>query len=255
MKPRRQEPAALGRIVELVRDLRDRCPWDAKQTPHTLRPYLVEEVLELDHAIACGTPDHIRDELGDLLLHLAYQIVLGEEQGSFGSEDVTSTIETKMQRRHPHLFEGAARPESWELQKKKELAAERSILDGLPPLLPALLMAYRLQERAAGVGFDWTDATGPREKLAEELSELDAALQAAEPDGIAEEIGDLLFSVVNLARKLEIDPRAALERANDKFARRFRGVERAARKRDLDLHRADLAQLDELWTEVKADQG
>ena len=247
-----QEPSALGRIVELVRDLRRRCPWDAAQTPETLRPYLVEEVLELDHAIGSGDPAAVRDELGDLLLHLAFQIVLGEETGAFGAEDVTRAIERKMHRRHPHLFALGDEPASWERSK---LAGDerRGVLDGLPPNLPALIMAYRLQERAAGVGFDWPDAVEPRAKVHEEMEELGAEVDAPTPSRtrIEEEIGDLLFAVVNLSRKLGCDPRAALERANQRFLERFRRMESRAAERGIDVGTAGLQKLDELWEEAK----
>lgn len=247
-----QEPSTLGRIVELVRDLRRRCPWDAAQTPETLRPYLVEEVLELDHAIGAGDPSAIRDELGDLLLHLAFQIVLGEETGAFGAEDVTRTIERKMHRRHPHLFDLGDQPASWE--RSKLASGERGgVLDGLPFNLPALIMAYRLQERAAGVGFDWPDAAGPRAKVHEEMDELGAEVDAPAPSRtrIEEELGDLLFAVVNLSRKLGCDPRAALERANRRFQERFRQMESLAAERGIDVGTAGLEQLDALWEEAK----
>ncbi len=235
-----------------MRDLRDRCPWDRKQTRATLRPYLVEEVLELDHALATDDADAIKQELGDVLLHMAFQIVLSEETGAFGAEDVTNAIVTKMQQRHPHLFDLGDEPETWERQKRKELEAHASILEGLPPTLPAVLMAYRLQERAAGIGFDWPDADGPREKITEELAELDAELENGQDAGRVEsEIGDLLFSVINLARKLDCDPRAALEKANTRFDRRFREVERLAASRGVDVGRASLEELDALWEKAK----
>ena len=247
-----QEPSALGRIVQLVRDLRRRCPWDAAQTPATLRPYLVEEVLELDHAIGEGDPSAVRDELGDLLLHLAFQIVLGEETGAFGTEDVTRAIEQKMHRRHPHLFDLGNQPVSWERSKLAD--GERAgVLDGLPPTLPALIMAVRLQERAAGVGFDWPDAAGPRGKVREELNELEAEIDAPAPSRarVAAEVGDLLFAVVNLSRKLGCDPRAALEQANRRFQDRFKQVEALAAERGIDVGTAGLEQLDRLWEEAK----
>jgi MazG family protein len=258
-----QEPSALGRIVELVRDLRKRCPWDAAQTPETLRPYLVEEALELDHALSLADPDQIRTELGDLLLHVAFQVVLAEEQGRFGAEDLTHGVEQKMWRRHPHLFpekldgdteRAPLDPDTWERTKLEEHGEERpSVLDGLPPTLPALLMAYRLQERAAGVGFDWPDAQGPRDKVWEELRELEREIEHGDSqEEIGAEIGDLLFAAVNLARKLGADPRAALERANAKFTERFRAIERLAAERGIDMGRASLEELDELWDEVKA---
>lgn len=262
----RQEPEALGRIVRLVRDLRARCSWDAAQTTTTLRPYLVEEVLELDRALADGDSGEIRTELGDVLLHLAFQVVLGEEAGTFGADDLARGVEEKMWRRHPHLYEpdgtpvhgdGAQRDHpGWERQKVRELP-RRSVLDGLPPTMPALLMAYRLQEKAAGVGFDWPDADGPRAKVDEELGELDAEITAdpPAPDRVRHEVGDLLFAVVNLARKLGCDPRAALEGANARFTERFRQVEAMAEAEGIDLPGASLEVLDGLWDRVKEGEG
>ena len=257
-----QEPSTLGRIVDLVRDLRRRCPWDAAQTPATLRPYFVEEAMELDHAIGLGDPDSVREELGDVLLHVAFQIVLAEEEGRFGAEDLTRSVEGKMWRRHPHLFSetgtpsaGDAHRPNWEHAKRDEAAGDgASLLDGIPPGLPALLAAYRLQERAAGVGFDWPDAKGPFLKVQEETRELELELEdGGDADRVDAEIGDLLFAVVNLARKLGCDPRAALEHANVKFTDRFRKIEAVAAERGIDIHSAGLEMLDALWDEVKSD--
>jgi ATP diphosphatase len=252
----RPDGVALSRALALVRDLRARCPWDHAQTRETLRPYLVEEALELDHALKDGEPAELRDELGDLLLHLAFQIVIGEERREFDAATVTRALEEKMWRRHPHLFGDAKTPdhEGWERIKKQERGVGSGTLRGLPPSLPPLLMAFRLQERAAGVGFDWPDAKGPMEKVKEEIGELEVEMRDAGSgmrDALQDEIGDLLFAVVNLARKLAIDPRAALERANDKFKRRFEAVERLAAERGVDVGRASLEDLDKLWEEVK----
>lgn len=247
-----QEPSALGRVVELVRDLRKRCPWDRVQTRETLRPYLVEEVLELDHALLIGSQDQIRSELGDMLLHVAFQIVLGEERGEFGAEDITRVIEEKMWRRHPHLFGKGEKAETWERQKLQEHTGDhRSVIDGLPPTLPAILMAYRIQERVAGVGFDWPDSAGAREKVEEELGELDREVQRENAERIEAEAGDLLFAVVNLVRKLGADPRTALEKANRRFSDRFRRVETMARDRGIEVGRASLEELDALWDVAK----
>jgi MazG family protein len=254
----RREPAAgdaaLARALALVRDLRARCPWDHAQTRATLRPYLVEEALELDQALRHDDPAELRDELGDLLLHLAFQIVIGEERHELDAEGVTRALEEKMWRRHPHLFADSPTPDhaGWERMKRRERGAGSRTLGGLPGTLPPLLMAYRLQERAAGVGFDWPDARGPLEKVKEETVELERATGNGQRETIGDEMGDLLFAVVNLARKLEIDPRAALERANDKFTRRFAAVERLAAERGVEVGRASLEELDRLWDEVKA---
>src|SRR5438128_11397208 len=169
----RGDDAAFARALALVRDLRARCPWDHAQTRETLRPYLVEEALELDQALQHGEPAELRDELGDLLLHLAFQIVIGEERREFDAETVTRALEAKMWRRHPHLFADSKTPdhEGWERMKKRERGEGRGTLSGLPGTLPPLLMAYRLHERAAGGGFDWPDARGPLDKVKEGIRE------------------------------------------------------------------------------------
>ena len=246
-----QEKSALGRAMEMVSDLRERCPWDRVQTRETLRPYLVEEVMELDHALAENDAAAVREEVADLLLHLAWQLVLAEELGEFSPEDAAGDLEWKMKRRHPHLFDlGPKQP--WERLKRRPDG--RGVLDGLPTTLPDILMAFRLQERAASVGFDWPDAAGPLVKVREELAEIEEALASPGEtrDRLEDEVGDLLFSAVNLARKLGIQPGNALDRANRKFRDRFSQVERLARERGIDLHAAGLEVLDRLWDEVKA---
>jgi len=255
-----QETSALARAVAMVTDLRARCPWDRAQTRETLRPYLVEELLELDHALGTGDPAAIREEVSDMLLHLAWQLVIATEREEFSPDDVADDLEHKMKRRHPHLFDLGPK-EPWERIKQREQRTERGVLDGLPLTLPDLLMAFRLQERAASVGFDWPDAAGPLDKVREELAEVTQCASAPPGDGEGEgeawrdrlwdEMGDLLFSVVNLARKLGVPPGPALDRANRKFSGRFRGVERLARERELELHRMTLAEMDLLWDEVK----
>jgi ATP diphosphatase len=241
-----QEKSALGRAMAMVRDLRNRCSWDQVQTRETLRPYLLEEAHELDHAIASGDPVAIRQEVADLLLHLGWQLVLAEEASEFTADDAANDLEAKMRRRHPHLFDLGPN-DNWETLKRNERPL-RGVLDGLPPTLPELLMAHRLQERAAAVGFDWPDATGPAAKVREELAEVEAEQQPARLD---HEIGDLLFSAVNLARKVGVHSGPALERANRRFRERFSGVERLAGARGIDLHTAGLAVLDGLWEESK----
>ena len=263
-----QDRSALGRAMAMVRDLRQRCAWDRAQTRHTLRPYLVEEILELDHALGEGDPEAIRSELSDMLLHVAWQLVLSEELGEATAEEIADRLEAKMRRRHPHLFD-LGELEPWERLKRRERAG--GTLAGLPPTLPPLLMAYRLQERAASVGFDWPDAVGPVAKVREELAEVEREMAdgtggmdspldgyvghrpapVADPK-VVEEIGDLLFAVVNLARKLHVQPSLALDDANRKFRARFEEVERLGAERGLDLHAAGLEALDRIWEEVKA---
>jgi len=244
-----QDTSPLGRVIALVEDLRRRCDWDRVQTRETLRPYLVEEILELDRALRDDDPDAIREELGDFLLHLAWQFVIAAERGETTPAETADRIVRKMQRRHPHLF-ALGPPEPWERLKRRE--GRGSTLAGLPPGLPDLLLAYRLQERAAGVGFDWPDTTGPLAKVREELGEVEAELATgASAERLADEVGDLLFAVVNLARKAGVQPGPALDRANRKFRGRFEAIERLAAERGIDIHDAGLEVLDALWDEVK----
>jgi MazG family protein len=235
----------------MVRDLRSRCPWDRAQTRETLRPYLVEEVLELDHALGQGDPAAIQGEVSDILLHLACQLVIAGECNEFGADDVADHLERKMRRRHPHLFDlGEAEP--WERIKRRE--RQGKTMSGIVPTLPPLLMACRLQERAASVGFDWPDVEGPLEKVREELTEVERELDAP-GDRLRDEIGDLLFAVVNLARKAGVQPGPALDRANRKFRERFERIDALCSERGIAMETAGLEVLDGLWNEVKADEG
>jgi MazG family protein len=262
-----QDKSALERAMATVRDLRKRCAWDRAQTRETLRPYLVEEVLELDHALGEGEVEQIRGEVSDLLLHLAFQLVIAEERNEFTPADVADQLEGKMRRRHPHLFDlGDAQP--WEHIKRRERRGH--VLAGLLPTLPPLLMATRLQERAASVGFDWPDVKGPIAKIREELNEVEEALRSqarsapaqhsSDPNSpgrppseeLANEIGDLLFAVVNLARKAGVHAGPALDRANRKFRERFEQIERLSEERGIELENAGLEVLDGLWEEAKA---
>jgi MazG family protein len=247
-----QDGSPLDRAVAMVADLRQRCSWDRVQTRNTLRPYLIEEAHELAAAMAGDDPDAIREEVADLMLHLAWQLVLGAETGEFTADQVADDLVAKMRRRHPHLFDLGER-ERWETLKAKERKVGQGVLDGLPPTLPELLMAYRLQERAAGVGFDWPDTNGPLQKVHEELAEVEVELLTGDADRtkLEDELGDLLFAVVNLARKAGVQPGAALDKANAKFRRRFAGIEAGARERGLVLGEATLEELDEVWEDVK----
>ena len=251
---------SLEDTLSLMRDLRARCEWDAAQTHESLRPYLIEEAYEVDDAIRAGDDHKLREELGDLLLQILFHSVVAEERGSFGLHDVADGFITKMKGRHPHLYgEGAKQP--WEQMKAKR---RPSIVDGLPADLPALHRAFRLQDRAAGVGFDWPDVDGPIQKIEEELREVRAELAVAPPrishgppsydeqhGRLEGELGDLLFAVVNLCRKAGVHPALALDKANVKFARRFGAVERLAVERGLRVGDASLEQLDAIWDEVK----
>ena len=242
--------ASLEDTLALMRDLRARCEWDAAQTHESLRPYLIEEAHEVDDAIRSGDDRKLREELGDLLLQVLFHAVVAEERGAFDAGDVADTFLAKMRGRHPHLY-GDGVKQSWEQMKAKKRV---SIVDGLPADLPALHRAFRLQDRAAGVGFDWPDTDGPAAKVEEELVEVRAELHASAPnaDRLEDELGDLLFAVVNLCRKANVHPALALDRANIKFARRFSAVERIAKERGLNVGEATLEQLDAIWDEVKA---
>ena len=249
----------LDDTLALMRDLRARCEWDAAQTHETLRPYLIEESHELDDAIRAGDDRLMREELGDVLLQVLFHSVLAEERGVFGFGDVATGLITKMKGRHPHLYGDAAR-EPWERMKSRN---RKSIAEGLPAGLPALHRAHRLQDRAAGVGFDWPDVDGPAEKVEEELNEVRAELekkpkQPGTPPVLDErhyaleaELGDLLFAVVNLCRKAGVHASIALDKANAKFERRFQEIERLAKERGIDVAQAGLQTLDKLWDEAK----
>jgi MazG family protein len=240
--------ATLEDTLALMRDLRARCDWDAAQTHESLRPYLIEEAHEVDDAIRAADDRKLREELGDLLLQVLFHAVVAEERKAFDIGDVADTFITKMKGRHPHLY-GDGVKQSWERMKAKK---RDSIVDGLPVDLPALHRAFRLQDRAAGVGFDWPDTAGPIAKVEEELNEVRAELGASpDLDRVEDELGDLLFAVVNLCRKASEHPALALDRANIKFGRRFSAVERVAKERGLKVGEATLEQLDGIWNEVK----
>jgi MazG family protein len=257
-----QDKATLEDALAIMRDLRARDAWDRAQTHESLRPYLNEEMHELDDALRDGDDAAICGELGDVLLQVLFHAVIAEERGAFGPEHVAGSLVAKMTRRHPWLYGTDAERTPWEQMKAK---TRRSLADGLPHGLPALHRAHRLQERAAGVGFDWNDVEGPLQKVAEELGEVKAQIAQdgaafdthGVPSGdprhaaLAEELGDLLFSVVNLCRKAGVHPALALDGANAKFQRRFEQVEQLAAVRGVDVRTAGLAKLDELWDEVK----
>lgn len=258
-----QDKATLEDALAIMRDLRARDAWDRAQTHDSLRPYLNEEMHELDDALREGDDAAVCSELGDVLLQVLFHAVIAEERGAFGPEHVAGSLVRKMTVRHPWLYGDDAERTPWEQMKAK---TRRSLAEGLPTGLPALHRAHRLQERAAGVGFDWPDVEGPMAKVAEELDEVKAqiAQDGAQfdthgvPSGHAaharleEELGDLLFAVVNLCRKAGTHPALALDRANAKFQRRFEAIEQLAAVRNIDVRTAGLEALDKLWDEVKA---
>ncbi len=252
----------MDKLLELMAALRDQetgCPWDREQTFATIAPYTVEEAYEVADAVAHEDYDELKDELGDLLLQVVFHAQMASEAKLFEFEDVVSAICDKLERRHPHVFgNGTARDDAlaqqmaWERDKAKERQG-KTLLGDIPVALPALMRAQKLQKRAASVGFDWPDARGARDKVDEELRELDAELQEHPDGGNAqfEELGDLLFAVTNLARKLGFDAEDALRNGCRKFIRRFNAVEQAVLESGVSLQNAGLAVLDSHWEQVK----
>jgi ATP diphosphatase len=248
-----------------LRDPETGCPWDREQDFSTIAPYTIEEAYEVADAIQHGDMDELRDELGDLLLQVAFHARMAEEIRAFAFADVVDAVCDKMVRRHPHVFAGkvvdseAARAEAWEQAKASERAARRrspdggSLLDDVPRGMAELQRAVKLQQQAARVGFDWESPEPVLDKLAEEVEELRAAMRAGQAEEMEDELGDLLFVVTNLARQLKIDPAKALRRANAKFELRFRAVEQAAGSRAA-LAAMSLEEMEALWQQVKRDQ-
>jgi MazG family protein len=254
-----QAGQSLYRLVEIMRRLLapDGCPWDREQTLESLRPYVIEEAHEVVDAIDGGSAEELREELGDLLLQIVFQAELARAKGWFGPDDVVSAICDKLVRRHPHVFgdvkvSGSAEVvTNWEAIKAEEKAG-RGVLDGVPKALPALLRAVRVGEKAARVGFDWPDLAGARHKVDEELAELDAALAAGDTAHVERELGDVLFALVSVARKADLDPEAALRGTLDRFTERVRSAETLAAQRGQQLSRLAPETLELLWQEVKA---
>lgn len=240
--------------LALMRDLRARCEWDRAQTHSSLRPYLIEEAHEVDDAIASGDDATLRAELGDLFLQVLFHAVVAEERGAFTMQDVAGALVEKMHARHPHLY-GDGIKRSWE-SMKAETAKRRTLEDGLPAGLPSLHRAHRLQDRAAGVGFDWPNALGPLEKVREEIEELAAHVSpegtVADQDLFEAELGDLLFAVVNLARKTGVHGALALDRTNAKFVRRYAAMEALAAADGVELTALSLEEQDRYWDQVKS---
>jgi ATP diphosphatase len=241
----------LDRLIAIMRRLRDPargCTWDLEQNFATIAPYTIEEAYEVADAIDRGDMDSLADELGDLQLQVVFHAQMAEELGLFTIDEVIDRISDKLERRHPHIFGGAAESPGWDSIKASErkAKADDSALAGVAHALPALDRAAKLQRRAARVGFDWPDATGPRSKIDEELAELDAE---NDRDRREEELGDLLFAIVNLARHLNIDPEEALRKANRKFERRFRSIESEPGFEEMSLEEKE-----ELWRAAKKRQ-
>ncbi len=255
----------IRRLLDIMAGLRDPasgCPWDREQTFATIAPYTIEEAHEVADAIACQDDGALLDELGDLLFQVVYHARLAEEQGRFAFADVAQGISDKMIRRHPHVFgddaqrSACAQTAAWEAQKSAERVAraESGVLAGVPLALPALTRAAKLTARAARVGFDWPDAAAVLDKLNEEIAELHAELPAGDPERLVDEVGDLLFVLANLARKLDLDPETCLRHANNKFVCRFSNMEQSVHSEGKNLSDLDLDQMEERWQAVKRAQ-
>lgn len=248
------------KLVDIVASLRHPekgCPWDIKQSSESLVPNFIEELHEAVEAIEDKDDAALKEELGDLMLHIVFQARIAQEEGRFDMLDVLGAISEKLIRRHPHVFgegevDGAEAVKlNWERIKKREKKDRVSVLEGIPRSLPALIYAQRSQEKAASVGFDWPNTEPILEKLDEERQELENALQSADPQRIRDELGDMIFTLVNLARKLDIDSEAALKESSKKFHRRFQYIEEHYRKNGEDIHEASLAELDGIWDLAK----
>lgn len=252
-------------IMARLRDPAQGCPWDREQTFATIAPYTIEEAYEVADAIQRGDMQELKNELGDLLFQVVFHAQMAREQGLYDFEDIVAAIAEKLVRRHPHVFGGAriesaqAQTVAWETHKAAERAGRGtgtavSALDGVAATLPALTRAVKLQKRAAHVGFDWPDVAGVLDKVQEEVGELRAELNGADRERLADEVGDLFFACVNLARRLDIDPEASLRQANAKFERRFRRMEALLAEQGRGPSDASPAELDQLWEQVKAQE-
>lgn len=257
MKHSRQERLeAFGRLLDIMDDLREKCPWDRKQTMESLRHLTIEEVYELGDAILDEDLPEVKKELGDLLLHMVFYAKIGEEKQSFDIADVLNSICEKLIHRHPHIYGNVEANDeetvkaNWEKLKLKE--GKKSVLEGVPRSLPALVKATRIQDKARGAGFDWEETQQVWAKLREEISELEAEVEAADPEKIEAEFGDVLFSLINISRFIKVDPESALERTNKKFIRRFQYLEEATKAKGLQLDEMSLEEMDRYWDEAKA---
>ncbi|MBQ3539267.1 MAG: nucleoside triphosphate pyrophosphohydrolase [Bacteroidaceae bacterium] len=257
MHNRNEMMEAFGRFLDVLDELREKCPWDRKQTNESLRPNSIEEVYELSDALVANDTQNICKELGDVLLHVAFYAKIASEKGQFDIADVCNRLCDKLIYRHPHVF-GTVKAETagevcknWEQLKMSEKGGNKSILSGVPVSMPSLIKAFRMQEKAANVGFDWDTKEDVWAKVREEIAELQVEFDKGDVVNSEKELGDLLFSIVNVARKYGINPDNALEQTNSKFRRRFNYVEERSLGQGMDIRDMTLAQMDALWDEAK----
>ena len=255
MNSRKEQLDALDRLLTIMDELREKCPWDRKQTLQSLRHLTIEETYELGDAILDNDLKEVKNELGDLLLHIVFYAKIGSETNDFDIADVAESISEKLIARHPHIYsdvevedEGDVK-RNWENLKLKE--GKKSVLEGVPKSLPALVKASRIQDKVAGVGFDWEEPQQVFEKLQEELGELQHEVNVQNQEAIEAEFGDVLFSMINYARFLKVDPESALERTNKKFIKRFQYLEEKAKENNKSLQEMTLSEMDVFWEEAK----
>lgn len=257
--------AGMARLLEVMDELREKCPWDREQTFQSLRSNTIEETFELTDAITDGDMDNIREELGDLLLHIVFYSKMGDEQGSFDLGDVANSICDKLVYRHPHVFGDVRADDSgtvihnWEMLKlaeknKKERKERRGVLSGVPGSLPAMVKAYRIGEKAAAAGFDWEKREDVWDKVREEIGELEVEISAMDSAKAEEEFGDVFFALVNAARLYGVDPETALDKCNKKFIRRFNHIEKRAEELGKDLGDMALDEMEGYWCEAKGQE-
>lgn len=255
---REEKIEALGRVIDTLDILRIQCPWDRKQTNESLRPNTIEEVYELCDALLNNDDKNIKKELGDVLLHILFYSKIGEEHGEFDICDVADALNEKLIFRHPHIFSSTTVnsaeevAQNWEQIKLKERGGNKSVLAGVPTSLPALIKAFRIQEKAANVGFDWEEKEQVWDKFKEEIDEFSTEAKKLDTEAMEQEMGDVLFSLVNVARLYGINPENALEKTNRKFIRRFNFVEEKARQQGLNLKDQSLTTMDSWWNEAKS---
>lgn len=258
MKDRSKSLREFDRLLSILDELREKCPWDMKQTNDSLRKLTIEETYELAEAISDGSDESIKNELGDLMLHLVFYAKIGSEKGTFTMADVLKGINTKLTYRHPHVFgnvkvtRGASEvEENWEQLKIKENNGYKPVLSGVPSSLPAIIKANRIQEKVRGVGFDWEKRDQIWDKVQEEISELKEEIENRNTDAIESELGDVLFSIINASRLYGIDPEAALEKTNRKFIKRFNYLEKETLTKGISLHDMSLDEMNVIWEEAK----
>lgn len=257
MEDLEKKKAAFAELLEIIATLRTECPWDKKQTMESLRALSIEEVYELGEAILAGDSEEVKKELGDLLMHIVFYAQIGQEQHTFDMTEVLKGICEKLKYRHPHIY-GEIKVknaeevlQNWEQLKLKEKGRKQKVLEGVPVSLPALVKAYRIQDKAKGAGFDWKQKEEVWAKVKEELEEFETEIRKADLEKMEEEFGDFLFSIVNAARLYGINPENALEKTNRKFISRFEFVEEQAKKQGKTLQEMSLEEMDEWWEEAK----